>query len=118
MPSNWAPSRRVVSKMSIDAGSPGASVGARSSAAASPMTPPSSADMLAPVLVAVDLAAHGLAVLLGDGRGHRARARDRPVVDRVHGADLGGGAAEEHLLGDVEVGADEVAFDHLEPEVA
>ena len=38
---------------------------------------------LHPVLVLVDLAAHDPAVLLGDGRGHRAGARDLAVVDGV-----------------------------------
>ncbi len=75
-------------------------------------------DMFQPVLVAVDLAADGLAVLGGDGRGHGAGARDGAVVDRVDGAHLGRGAAHEHLVGDVEVGTGQVVHLHLDAEVA
>ena len=53
-PSTWLPSRRVVSKISTASGSTGSA----------------SADMFHPLLVAVDLAAHGLAVLV----------HDRPVI--------------------------------------
>src|SRR5437870_8846124 len=72
----------------------------------------------APILVFVDLAAYGFAELGGDSRGHRARARDRAVVDRVHRADLGRGAAHEHLLRDVEVATGQVVDAHLETVVA
>ena len=72
-----------------------------------------------------------LAVALGapvqgvlEGRLHRARdlaglaAADRVVVDLAHGHELGGGAGHEHLVGQVELGAREVALDDLEAEVA
>src|SRR5215211_5230330 len=101
MPSNWAPSRRVVSKTSTAAGRAGVSE-------------PVLVDMLQPVLVAVDLAPDGLGVLGGDGRGHGAGAGDVAVVDRVDGRDLGGRAADEHLLADVEVAAGEVVEAELE----
>src|SRR5262245_66663272 len=94
MPSNWAPSLRVVSKMSTAVGM---SLGTRSSG------------MFDPVLVLVDLAAHGPAVLLADGQRHRARGGDGAVVDRGHRGHLGRGAAHEHLLGHVQVAAGEVA---------
>src|SRR6188472_1186052 len=48
-----------------------------------------SAGMLAPVFVLVDLAADGLAVLLGDRLRHRTGARDRAIVHGVHRADFG-----------------------------
>src|SRR5829696_6757553 len=102
MPSNWAPSRRVVSNTSTAAGTaPGASVG-----------------MFHPILVAVDLAAHGPGVLRGDGRGHRPWARDGAVVDGVHRGHLGGHAAQEQHLRDVEIAARQVAEHGLEAEVA
>ena len=49
-------------------------------------------------------------------------ARDRAdadllVVDRAHRRHLGGGAAHEHLVGEVQVGADQVLLDHLVAEV-
>src|SRR3954471_13397502 len=87
MPSNCAPSRSVVSKTSIR----------------------SLIDMLDPFLVLVDLAAHGARIVLRDHRGHRPGTRDLAVVHRVHGAHLGGGAAHEHLFGDVEVAARQLA---------
>src|SRR5881396_414915 len=71
-----------------------------------------------PVFVLVDLAAYGFAELGGDRRGHRSRARDRAVVDRVHRADLGRGSAHEHLLRDVEVATGQVVDAHLETVVA
>ena len=99
MPSSWAPSRSVVSKISTGA-------------------PASGSDMFHPVLVAVDLAADGLAVLLRDGLRHRPGHGIGAVVDRVDRRDLGRGAAQEDLLGDVEVAAGEVVDAHLEAEVA
>src|SRR6476660_9907132 len=93
-PSTCAPSRRVVSKIST-------ATGIRS-------------DMLHPVLISVDLTADGLAVLLHHCLRHRPRARDGPVVDRADRGDLGGGAAQEDLLGDVQVAAGEVVDPHLE----
>src|SRR5262245_48254671 len=95
-PSSWVPSRRVVSKISTASG--------RARRAGTAV----SADMLDPVLVAVDLAPGRLAVHLLDGLGHRPRARDGTVVHRVDRCDLGGGAAQEHLLGHVEVASGEV----------
>src|SRR5215212_6270278 len=77
-PSTWAPSRRVVSKIST-------ATGIRS-------------DMLHPVLVSVDLTADGLAVLLHHCLRHGPGARHRTVVDRADGRHLGGGPAEEDLL--------------------
>src|SRR3954447_21805942 len=91
-PSTWAPSRKVVSKISTAAG-------IRS-------------DMLHPILVAVDMTVHGLAVFVHDGLGHRARARDGPVVHRADRRHLGGGPAQEDLLGDVEVAAGDVVDAH------
>src|SRR3954454_12075537 len=95
MPSSCAPSRSVVSYTSTRAGSGRAFVS-------------SLVDMLAPVLVAVGLTADGLGVLGRDGLGLRPGARNGPVVDRVHRAHLGRGAAHEHLLADVEVAAGQV----------
>src|SRR5579863_2782292 len=88
-PSRCEPSRSVVSKTS---------------------TPPS-ADMFDPVLVPVDLPAHGGEVHLLDpsGDGPRVPGPDHPVVDRADGHDLGGGAREERLVGGVEVAAQDVA---------
>src|SRR4051794_21076387 len=103
MPSNWAPSRRVVSKMSIDSGRD---------------TSGSVTGMLDPVLVLVDLAADDLGVLVGDGLRHRARAGDGAIVDGVDRRHLGRGAADEHLLGGVEVAAGEVGDRDLVAEVA
>src|SRR5215217_6917288 len=97
-PSTWAPSRRVVSKISTESGF--------------------RSDMLHPVLVPVDVAVDGLAVLLHHGLGHGPRARHRAVVDRADRRHLGGRAAQEDLLGDVEVAAgDEVGTD-VETEIA
>src|SRR4051794_19383581 len=96
-PSTCAPSRRVVSKISTAAG-------IRS-------------DMLHPVLVPVDLAAHSLAVFLHDRLRHRARARHVTVVDGADRRDLGGGAAQEDLLGDVQVAAGDVVDPHVEAEI-
>ena len=50
--------------------------------------------------------------LAGDARA------DRVVVDLADRDELGGGAAEEDLVGEVELGAREVALDDLDPEVA
>src|SRR5213076_3108209 len=96
-PSTWAPSRSVVSKTSTATGS--------------------CLDMLDPVLVAIDLAPHRLAVLVHDRPGHRARARHLTVVDGLHGRDLGGRSAEEDLLGDVEVAASDGIEPHVEAEI-
>src|SRR5215475_4970338 len=116
MPSNWAPSRSVVSKISTLAGR------AAAAAATPPVTSSTSSasatsGMFDPVLVAVDLAADGPGELVGDGGGHRARARHLAVVDRADGRDLGRGAAHEQLLGDVEVAAGDVAHQGLEAQV-
>src|SRR5439155_21365213 len=73
---------------------------------------------ITPVFVFVDLAAHGFDVLGGDRLGHRARARDRAVVDRIYRADLGRGATHEHLFRDVEITTREVVDAHLETVVA
>ena len=43
---------------------------------------------------------------------------DRVVVDLADRHELGGGAGEEHLVGEVELGARDVALDHLVAEVA
>src|SRR5258706_16226149 len=72
---------------------------------------------LAPVLVLVFLAAHGPGVDLGDRLRHRAGARDLAVVDRLDRADLGGGATDEGLFGDVEVAAGQVVDADVEPQV-
>src|SRR5689334_17236045 len=104
-PSSWQPSRSVVSKIST--------CRAESTAAPSPATstagaPPASADMLAPVLVLVLLAAHGAAVHLRDRLRHRTGAGDEPVVDRVDRTHFGRRPADEQLLGDVQVAPGEV----------
>src|SRR5215216_3516736 len=106
MPSNWAPSRRVVSKISTEVGTAGTA----------PATS-SSSGMFDPVLVAVDLAADGPGELLGDGGGHGSGTRQLTVVDRLDGRDLRGGAAHEQLVGDVEVAAGDVADQRLEAQV-
>src|SRR3954453_2888064 len=113
MPSNWLPSRRVVSKMSTREGAPGGGTGA-----ASLREELGSDCMLDPVLVAVDLAADSTSVLLADGLRHRAGRRDGAVVDLVDRRDLRRGAADEHLLGDVEVAARDVAERDVEAEIA
>src|SRR5579862_396150 len=99
-PSRCEPSRRVVSKTSTP----------RSAPPSTPCTAPS-ADMFDPVLVAVDLAAHGgeedLLDAAGDGAG--LAVAHHPVVDRADGHDLGGGAGQERLVGGVEVAAQDVA---------
>src|SRR5688572_28593902 len=75
-------------------------------------------DVLVPVLVAIDLAAHGgeehFLDLAGDGAG----LADLAVVDRADRDDLGGGAREERLVGGVEVGAQDVPGRALDAEVA
>src|SRR5262245_18514454 len=76
-----------------------------------------SADMLDPVLVPVDLATHDAAVLRADRQRDGPRARDLPVVHRADRRDLGGGSAHEHLLGDVDVAARQLAELHVEAEV-
>src|SRR3954451_4596900 len=90
IPSNCDPSRRVVSYISM--------LLTASLSVVIPV-PTTRSYELAPVFVLVDLAAHGLAVLGSDHLGHSTGTRDRTVVDRVHGADLGRGSAHEHLLG-------------------
>ena len=42
---------------------------------------------------------------------------DRVVVDLAHRDELGGGAGHEDLVGEVELGARDVALDDLEAEV-
>src|SRR2546421_11528558 len=95
MPSSCDPSRSVVSKISTASGSFN-----------------SFGDMLNPFLVAIDLTSNGARVLLRDHRGHRSRTGDGAIVDRVDRAHLGGRAAHEHLLGDVEVAARELTDPH------
>ena len=63
---------------------------------------------LAPVLVRRFLATDRAAVDLGDRDGHRSRAGDRTVVDRVDRRHLRRRAAHEHLLGDVQIAAGEI----------
>ncbi len=96
IPSSWLPSRNVVSYIWIALA---AGAGSLVALAAGRDTP--SPDMFHPLLVLGDLAAHGAGVLGGESRWCGGRARDRPVVDRVHGAHLGRRAAHEHLLGHV-----------------
>src|SRR4051812_31177609 len=98
MPSSCEPSRSVVSKISTYR--------------------LVSSDMFVPVLVLVDLAAHGIVEDLLDATGHRARVTDLAVVDRADRHDLRGGAGEERLLGGVEVGAHEVGLAVVDAEVA
>ena len=74
--------------------------------------------MLEPVLVALDLAAHGGEVGLLELAGDLARVADLAVVDRADRHDLGRGAGEERLVGEVEVVAEELLLAHLVPEVA
>src|SRR4051812_1008478 len=100
MPSSWLPSRRVVSKISTDAGrgrTPGAPVDTRSFV-----------DMVQPFLVAVDLAPHRgeerLLDLAGDGPG----LADLAVVDRADRHDLRGRAGQERLVAGVEVAPQDV----------
>src|SRR5688572_6432283 len=97
MPSSCDPSRRVVSKIS---------------------TYLRSSDMFVPVLVLVDLAAHGVVEDLLDLAGDGSGIADLAVVDRTDRHDLGGGAGEERLLRGVEVGADDVGLAVLDAEVA
>src|SRR4051794_18847031 len=104
IPSNCDPSRRVVSYISM--------LLTASLSVVIPV-PTTRSYELAPVFVLVDLAANGLAVLGSDHLGHSTGTRDRTVVDRVHGADLGRGSAHEHLLGDVKVAARQVVDDDL-----
>src|ERR1051325_10250789 len=99
MPSSCDPSRSVVSKTSTYLRS-------------------SLPDMFVPVLVLIDLAAHGVGEDLLDLAGHRARVADLAVVDRADRHDLGGCAREEALVGGVEVAADEVRLAVLDAEVA
>src|SRR4051812_9484128 len=72
-------------------------------------------DVLVPVLVAVQLAAGGLAVELEEALGHGAgaTAADLAVVHLDEGYQLGGGAGEERLVRQVEVGAHERLLDDL-----
>src|SRR5690606_35569003 len=109
MPSNCAPSRSVVSKMSTASGLPGGRRLATSLA--------SLIDVLQPVLVAVDLTAHGREVRLLDLLGDRPGPAQLAVVDGADRHDLGRGAGEERLVRAVEVGAQDVVDDHLEAEV-
>src|SRR5437868_4007056 len=74
--------------------------------------------MFDPILVAIDLAPDRLRVDLGDRPGDGPWARNGSVVDRVHRGDLGRGAADEDLFGDIEVAACEIADDDLVAEVA
>src|SRR5206468_4143788 len=79
----------------------------------SAVDPDSPVDMFEPVLVLVDLAPHGGEIGLLHGLGDGPGRGDLAVVDRANGHDLGGGAGEEGLLGQVEVGAQEVGLGHL-----
>src|SRR5436190_509460 len=95
-PSTWAPSRNVVSNTSTAVGC---------------------SDIFDPILVTVDQAAHDPAVLLHDGLRRRPGARHRPIVDRAHRRDLGGGPTQEDLLGDVQVAAGQVVDANVEAQV-
>src|SRR5438067_957595 len=101
MPSSWDPSRSVVSKISTASGNFSSFV-----------------DMFDPLLVAIDFAPHGARVLLRDHCGHRTGTRNGAIVDRVHRAHLGGRAAHEHLVGDVEIAARELTDPHVVAVVA
>src|SRR5680860_1554751 len=96
MPSSWLPSRRVVSKISTPLG----------------------ADMLVPILVLVDLAAHGGEVGLLHLPGDRPGLAELAVVDGADRHDLGRGPRQERLLGGVEVAAEDVGLAVLDAEVA
>src|SRR5579864_6420170 len=102
MPSSWLPSRSVVSKTSIDAGS----------------VTSGSTDILHPVLVSVDLSAHGGEVHLLDGLGDRPGLADHAVVDLADRNHLGRRSRQERLLGHVEVAAQDVADLDLVAQVA
>src|SRR4051794_38800331 len=99
MPSSCEPSRSVVSNTSTKRRS-------------------SLPDMFVPVLVLVDLAAHGVVEDLLDLAGDRTGRADLAVVDGEDRHDLGGGAGEEPLLRGVEVGAHQVRLAVLDAEVA
>src|SRR5688572_19861973 len=75
-------------------------------------------DVLVPVLVAVDLAAHRGEEHFLDLAGDGSWVTDLAIVDGPDGHDLGGGAREEGFVGRVEVGAEDVAGRALDPEVA
>src|SRR5688572_11963081 len=107
MPSSWAPSRSVVSKISTRSGRP-----------ASRSTTGSLTDIVEPVLVLLHLAVHDREVGLLDLAGDLARLADLAVVDRAHRHDLGRGAGEERLVGRIEVAAEQVRLEDLVPEIA
>src|SRR4051794_31378191 len=88
MPSSCEPSRSVVSKISTYRRA--------------------SSDMFVPVLVLVDLAAHGVVEDLLDATRDRTGLADLAIVDRRDRHDLRGGAGQEALVRGVEVGAHEV----------
>ena len=75
-----------------------------------------SVDMVQPVLVAIDLAAHGGEVGLLHLDGDRARlpVTHLAVVDGADRHDLGRRPGEERLVGQVEVGADDLLVAHLD----
>src|SRR4051794_28492139 len=108
IPSSWLPSRRVVSKTSMDSG--------RRTSLTS--TAAGSVDMFHPVLVLVDLAPDGGEVHVLDGLGYGAGFTDEAVVDLADGDDLRCSAREEGLLAHVQVAAEDVADLDLVAEVA
>src|SRR5690606_39188094 len=118
MPSNCAPSRSVVSKMSTAAGTATSPASAGRAGPGGAAGCPASCDMFDPFLVPIDLSAHDPAVLLADRERHRARTGQLPVVHRPDRRHLGRGPAHERLLGDVEVAARQLALADGEAEVA
>src|SRR5580658_8719426 len=78
-----------------------------------------SADMFDPIFMVVQLAADGLPVEVLQLAGDRPRAAvaDHPVIDRADRHDLGRRPGEKRLLGQVQVGAQEVADLDVEAEV-
>src|SRR4051812_36242158 len=94
MPSSCEPSRSVVSKTSTN----------RRVSCSCDL----SADMFVPVLVLVDLAAHGVGEDLLDLASDRAGIADLAIVDGADRHDLGGGPREEALVRRVQVAPHEV----------
>src|SRR4051812_33269050 len=90
MPSSCDPSRRVVSKIST--------------------WRRASSDMFVPVLVLVDLAAHGVVEDLLDATGDGTGLADLAIVDRCDRNDLRRRAGQEALVRRVEVRAHEVGL--------
>src|SRR5262249_34918066 len=74
--------------------------------------------MFGPILVAVYFPAHCLGEDLGNRPGDGARTRNAAIVDRIDRRDLGGGAAHEDFVRDVEIAAREIADDDFVAQVA